>query len=366
MKHGAEQQAVGPLSKAWNAFDKQVERAVLGGLKPRESKLLRLAMGSVVVVAMGAALVRPESAVQMLFMQLAMVTFFLGLQIGALWAGPTWLLYAYLQSGSFEQLSFGVFCLYAVLISGVTVQKFREAREGELQMSSALEMARQVQMSLQPPGLVDWGFAALATEIETARELGGDLVCWQRGSQDRMFVLVGDVMGKGAQAALTAAYVKGLFDEIAGTALGPDDVLQQLHQHLVRRTVVDSFLAAMCIELDRQGQRWRICRAGLPSAVVVRGTGEPLWLHEGGIMLGIPIDPELVVSQVEHRAGDQLFLASDGLCEEEELPGALVEQLRRGTTLDLEATLQSCVEALRRRGGIETLDDQTAVLIRWP
>jgi hypothetical protein len=351
--------------KAWEAFDRWVERAVLRALDPWELWLLRMLLGGVVIGAALAAWMRPETAAQWLFLQLAMVTFFFGLAVGKLWAVLTWLSYAGVQSGTLERISFAIFCVYALLIAGVTVRKFRHARQGQLQLSSALEMARQVQLSLQPPALVQWDYAAMATQIETARELGGDLVCWQRGKRG-LFILVGDVMGKGAQAALTAAYVKGLFDEIAARAQGPDDVLRQLHQHLVRRTVVDSFLAAMCIELDPEGKCWRICRAGLPSAVLVRSDGVSVGTREGGIMLGIPIDPELVVTRLDHRPGDQLFLASDGLCEEEELPDKLVEALRCGCAGDLAQVLRDGIEALRSLGTVEKLDDETAVLIRWP
>ena len=355
----------GRLLQAWEVFDRWVERAVLRSLEPWEAWILRLAMVSVVVGSGTAAWLRPDTAALWLFLQLSMVTFFFGLQLGRGWAVMTWLAYALIQAGTFERLSFGLFCIFAVLIAGVTVRKFRHARQGQLQLSSALEMARQVQLSLQPPALVNWDFAAMATQIETARELGGDLVCWQQGHNQSLFVLVGDVMGKGAQAALTAAYVKGLFDEIAATASGPDDVLGQLHRHLVRRTVVDSFLAAMCIQIDRLHNGWRICRAGLPSAVLVRASGAALCIREGGIMLGIPIDPELVVSEVEHLPGDQLFLASDGLCEEEELPPSLVELLGRGSALDLNQVLVGCVQVLHSRGAIGNPDDETAVLIRW-
>ena len=82
-------------------------------------------------------------------------------------------------------------------------------------------------------------------------------------------------------------------------------------------------------------------------------------------MLGVPIDPELVVSEVEYQPGDQLFLASDGLCEEEELPPSLVELLGRGSAMDLNQLLVGCVQVLHGRGSIGNPDDETAVLIRW-
>ena len=205
----------------------------------------------------------------------------------------------------------------------------------------------------------------MASSVEAARELGGDLVCWQpRPDGTGIFVLVGDVMGKGAQAALTAAYVKGLFDELAQSAHDPRDLLMQLHRHLTRRTVVDSFLAAMCVELNFQENRWRICRAGLPAAFIVRSsTAELCSTPEAGIMLGIPLEPDLQVTEVEHCAGDRFFLASDGLLEEESAPAELVSALRgKGEAAEV---LRGAIDCLLRRGTGAAIDDRTAVLIVW-
>lgn len=342
----------------WKAIDNWVERAVLRVLSPGQQRLLGTGVGVLMAGCWTLAWLHPGTAGQGLFLQLAVLTFFFGMRVGLVWTLPTWAGYAVLIPGSVERVCFALFCAYALLIAGVTVGRFRQARQGQLRLSSSLEMARQVQLSLQPPSRVDWKFARMDSSILTARQLGGDMVCW-RPTERGIMVLVGDVMGKGAQAALTAAYVKGLFDVLAPPSAGPDQLLAQLHQQLLQRTAVDSFLAALCIELDKSGH-WSICRAGLPGPCLVRASGEIIHVGEAGIMLGVPIDPELVVTQVPHQSGDRLFLASDGLCEEEEMPGCVLNRLRSG------ADLAQCIEALKqRRTGLET-DDQTAVMIEWP
>ena len=277
---------------------------------------------------------------------------------------PTWLLYCGCVEGRFERAIFSFFCLYALLITGVTVHKFRQAKRQQLQLESALDMARQVQISLQPPSVVDFGYAQLACQIEMAKQLGGDLVCHQASSRGH-FILIGDVMGKGAQAALTAAYVKGLFDELARTMEDPQELLMRLHDHLVERTVVDSFLAATCVLLDREAGCWRICRAGLPAAGVVRTDGSCACASEPGIMLGIPIPPRLTTCAVEHQPGDQFFLASDGLCEEEQIPSEVVNALVSAAGRFPEQALRLCVTVLRNCAMVGAEDDKTAVLIRW-
>jgi hypothetical protein len=354
------------LLRWWHLLDEWVERAVLHRLSSTERLLLHAGLVATVVFGFAGSYFWPNSADQFLFLQLAMVTFFFGLRVGAVWVFPTWATYALNAHTPTEGAVFAAFCVYGLLIAGVTVRKFRASRYHELQMSSALEIARQVQISLLPPPLVQWDQAEMASSVEAARELGGDLVCWQlRPGGAGVFVLVGDVMGKGAQAALTAAYVKGLFDELAQSATDPDDLLMQLHQHLVRRTVVDSFLAAMCIELNYTERCWKVCRAGLPSAFIVRRDGTHVNTPDAGIMLGVPLEPDLQVTTMSHQPGDQLFLASDGLLEEEDAPPELLEALSGGSDTSLK-TLHRCVQTLLRRGTDAThADDRTAVLIHW-
>lgn len=348
----------------WKVLDRQVERAVLRSLTERERFLLRCGMFFVVVLSICCSYLYPAAAAQLLFMQLAMLTFFFGLRLGAAWTLPTWLLYCGCVEGRFERAIFAFFCLYALLITGVTVHKFRQAKRQQLQLESALDMARQVQISLLPPPLVDFGYAQLACQIEMAKQLGGDFVCYQATSRGH-FILIGDVMGKGAQAALTAAYVKGLFDELARTVEDPQLLLMVLHEHLVERTVVDSFLAATCVLLDREAQCWRICRAGLPGAAVVRMDGSCACANDPGIMLGIPVSPSLSTCELPYQAGDQFFLASDGLCEEEQLPSQVVNALLRAAGLSADQALRHCVTTLRNSTSVGAEDDKTAVLIRW-
>lgn len=348
----------------WKALDQQIERAVLRSLTARERRFLRGAAALIVLLALIGSYHFPALASQLLFMQLAMVTFFFGLRAGSLWMPPTWWLYCQCVEGPLERSLFGLFCLYALLITGVTVHKFRQAKRQQLQLESALDVARQVQLSLQPPGLVDFGYAQLACQIEMAKQLGGDFVCFQPCKHGH-FILIGDVMGKGAQAALTAAYVKGLFDELARTLEDPKSLLLVLHEHLLERSAVDSFLAATCVLLDRDQHCWKICRAGLPAAGVVRRSGACMCAGDPGIMLGVPIAPQLTTCVVNYEAGDQFFLASDGLCEEEHLPSEVVNALVSVSARPPEAALRHCVTMLRNCMSVGADDDKTAVLIRW-
>lgn len=347
-------------------FDATIERAVLQSQSPSEFWLLRLALGLAVLAAAYLAARLPLLAGEVLFLQLAMVTFLLGLRMGLAWLLFTWIYFAWLHQDLVEQGFFALFCLYGYVIAGVTARKFRDARSHELQMISALSLARQVQLSLQPPAIARCGPITMASSIDSFRELGGDLVCWkERRDESGWFFLVGDVMGKGAQAALTAAYVKGLFDELAQNSSDPADLLTGLHQHLLQRTSVDSFLCAVCFLADVREQRWLVCRAGFGSPVLRRIGGQVEQVEEAGMMLGLPFEPALSNQSWPRLTGDQWFIASDGLLEEETCPQALAQALECAHESSEEVALKACVEALRACHSGGNQDDETAVLLRW-
>lgn len=347
-------------------FDQAVERAVLQRQSPYEYWSWRLILCLAVLAAGYGAAISPVLAGELLFVQLALVAFLSGLKVGFFWTLITWLFYAWLHPHGLQQVFFGAFFTYGFLIAGVTARKFRETRNHELQMLSSLNLARQVQLSLQPPSQVQCGEIAMASSIQSFRELGGDLVCWQpKPDGSGWFFLVGDVMGKGAQAALTAAYVKGLFDEVAQASEQPVELLTRLHAHLARRTVVDSFLSAVCILADTQSGQWEVCRAGFGSPFLRRAGGETLRVEEAGIMLGLPFEPELENLRFDHEPGDQWFIASDGLLEEEDAPDCLLEAMKVGCQSTPEAALDGCVQALLRSHQGSESDDRTAVILRW-
>ena len=301
------------------------------------------------------AVLHPGAADQLLFLQLALLTFFLGAVPGAFCLLPTWLGYTSLVSNPWDRLFFAGLCLYGWLIAGVTTWKYRQSRSHELQMKSSLELARQVQLSLQPPTEVRGSGWEMASRIDAYRELGGDLVCWQG-----RFVLVGDVMGKGAQAALTAAYVKGLFDSLASQVSDPRQLLLGLHAHLARRTYVDSFFCGLCVEISQH--EWKICRAGFPPAFLERADGTALTADCCGMMIGLPFEPELEVEAFERHPQDQWLIASDGLIEEEQATPELRQQLQKVSALPVGQALDALVAFLQ--GGPCAPDDRTAVLLR--
>jgi sigma-B regulation protein RsbU (phosphoserine phosphatase) len=113
-------------------------------------------------------------------------------------------------------------------------------------------------------------------------------------------------------------------------------------------------------------------QAGHPHPVIQRAGGAVEFLGQGGLPVGLVPSAEYTCFQARLRAGDRLFLYSDGFTESEDATGRMLNEdglkamlaatgARRGPEFldDLFWTLS------QREGGGEMADDVSAVLLEY-
>ncbi len=74
-----------------------------------------------------------------------------------------------------------------------------------------LEIAREIQLNLQPIQIPESPLLSIATFYRPAKVVGGDFFDIVQPNDDRMISIVGDVSDKGISAALYAAYTQSMF-----------------------------------------------------------------------------------------------------------------------------------------------------------
>ena len=156
--------------------------------------------------------------------------------------------------------------------------------------------------------------------------LGGDVVECVPDSGGG-WLLVADVVGRGAQAAPVAHALRAAVQACAPGAYGPADVVRALER--VVPHAVESLVTALVVRVD--GDRALLCSAGHPPPLLVRGGAvEPVPVEPGlplGTGLGSPGGPVVPLP----LAGAVLVAWSDGLLDrddEVDLP-ALLGRCRR-------------------------------------
>ncbi|HSR84407.1 MAG TPA: SpoIIE family protein phosphatase [Streptosporangiaceae bacterium] len=181
------------------------------------------------------------------------------------------------------------------------------------------ETADALRASLLPPVLkavpgVEMASAHLAPT--RGREVGGDFydVYPTPGGWG---VAIGDVCGKGEDAAAATAAARHAIRVLAHSTADPADVLRGANEIMLAEEFGGRFVTASAAHLS-----WRdgtlhivLANAGHPAPVLIRPDGRTEQVPGGGVPLGIFPDPEPATTELELSDGDVLFYYTDGLAD---------------------------------------------------
>jgi serine phosphatase RsbU (regulator of sigma subunit)/PAS domain-containing protein len=237
------------------------------------------------------------------------------------------------------------------------------------------EIADSLQASLLPnelPALPGLEFAAAyvaATDPEGI-EVGGDFYDAYR-SPGGWGIAIGDVCGKGEEAAAVTAAARHAIRVLAHWNPDPADVLSRANEVLLSEAFESRFVTACAGYLQRHGDRLRIkvASAGHPGQLILRAGGTVQSLRGGGMPLGIFPAAEIGTEDVELGAGDALVMFTDGVTEarnpdleyfEDRLPVELA-RLAGQTATEIVAAVQALVLEFSQN---ELRDDVTMLVLR--
>jgi serine phosphatase RsbU (regulator of sigma subunit)/anti-sigma regulatory factor (Ser/Thr protein kinase) len=181
-------------------------------------------------------------------------------------------------------------------------------------------VARTLQASLLPPALphVD-GVGFAAEYVPTGSEVGGDFydVVPSPDDHDQWIVVVGDVSGKGVQAATVTGLVRDVIRILVDDGKPMAEILCRVNRTLVQRGGGRYCTLAMASVTRRPDSTLAVCLhlAGHDRAVLVRADGKTSFVGEGGTALGLL---ETIASPdvgVTLQPGDSLIFYTDGVTE---------------------------------------------------
>ncbi len=194
-------------------------------------------------------------------------------------------------------------------------------------------VARTLQQSLLPPKLpvVD-GVGFAAEYVPTGSEVGGDFYDVVALPDGRFLVVVGDVSGKGVQAATVTGLCRDVIRILAGDGKPLPEVLHRLNQTLVERGHGRYCTLAIAEVSRTPGGRIdaSLHLAGHDRPVLLRADGTAAFVGEGGTALGLLESITSPATAVSLNRGDALIFYTDGITERRrgrELFGA--ERLRQ-------------------------------------
>jgi serine phosphatase RsbU (regulator of sigma subunit) len=182
------------------------------------------------------------------------------------------------------------------------------------------DTARTLQESLLPPHLPAVRGLELAARFRPAGagiQVGGDFYDLFETTPSLWAIAVGDVCGKGAQAAALTALTRYTVRAAAMYEKDPSGVLRVLNEALLRQRSDYRFTTLTFCLLDLSGERpkLRVACGGHPRPLLLRPDGETEALGGTGPLLGVMADAEFHDTEIELEAHDALVLYTDGVTD---------------------------------------------------
>ncbi len=230
-------------------------------------------------------------------------------------------------------------------------------------------LARTLQEGLLPGRLPDVEGVEVAARFRPPADgsiIGGDFydVLPHAGGVD---LLIGDVTGKGAQAAALTGLARHTLRTAVRYEPSPGRALGVLNRMLIadRRSVGRYCTVALCRLENNGGIHATLCCAGHPAPMVVRASGEVESVGARGTVLGWREDARLPEVRFALEPGDSLVLYTDGVTEARTTGAAYgqggLEKLLRGAAGDDAAQIAARVDRAAARAGARR--DDVAVLV---
>lgn len=168
--------------------------------------------------------------------------------------------------------------------------------------------------------------------------------------RDECWLVLGDVSGKGVEAAVVTALVRNGARSLALSLLDhrrePGLILGML-DHLVEHHETDRFCTAVVARLRRTATGWHLsyASAGHPPALLLDGDGRQRLLPSPGRLLGLGVEAPIEQQEIDLAPGERLLLYTDGVTEARR-GGELYGETRLLRLAELASGSQDLVELL--------------------
>ncbi len=267
--------------------------------------------------------------------------------------------------------------LYAVANqSAIAVENARlyKSEAEKIKIERDLDLARKIQQSLLPKQIPDIKGLDISGEMIPAQQVGGDYFDLIPVGNDQLFVVVGDVSGKGLSASLYMTRLQTMIESACRPGREPRDILIEINKRIYESMERNWFVTMTLALFDMQKNKVKFCRAGhMPVFAAKNGTINRYRTIGLGIGLerGIIFEKTLCEEEVQLNP-DQIFaFFSDGVTEamneQMDLFGEdnLIDLLLNKSEYKSRDILQDVWKSIKDyRGSAEVNDDMTMVLVK--
>jgi sigma-B regulation protein RsbU (phosphoserine phosphatase) len=249
-------------------------------------------------------------------------------------------------------------------------QLYQKARGQERQLERDIAMAHEVQLRLLPASAPNLTNAEMAVRFLPARSIGGDLYDFLDYGSGRTAIVLGDVSGKAAPAALFAALVSGIMRSAAQQRPEPAQMLATLNDAIQERKLESQYVTMLFALWDDENRTLQVANSGAVPPVVCHSC-QSMEVRAEGFPLGMFPHVTYEEFKVTTEPGDTIVFVSDGILDAENAQGEMYDQERLFAVLcnQLVHPAQQIADAILAdvtlfQGGCERFDDETIIVLK--
>ena len=268
----------------------------------------------------------------------------------------------------------GVITHFLAIQEDITERKRIEdaLRQKNEQITRELDLAGEVQRGFLPeelPAITGWQFAVA---LIPARETSGDFYDFRLLPDNRIEILVADVMDKGVGAALFMALCWFIIRSYAERyPKEPEKVLAAVNRRLMQDTKGKQFLTGFYGVLDPSSGELVYCNAGHPPPLLVSGNNRLSMkqLNRTGLPLGLYKNESWQRCVVKLNPGDILTIYTDGISEAQNVrrlffgENRLKKLLRRNKKAPAQTIMDSILSDIQVFQGEMNQSDDIALMV---
>ena len=225
----------------------------------------------------------------------------------------------YLDSGRAEGISdedLGMLTVMAnVAAMRIERERLAEVEKAKQFLENELQQAADIQKQCLPEGSPAIDGFDIAGYSEPCRTVGGDYFGYFPVGDDKVWVIIADVAGKGMPASLLVMNFQARVQVLAQDDLDPATMATRLNDTLCSVCPANRFITAFLCRMDGKSGDIAYCNAGHERPLLVRADGTVEDLTEGGPIIGMFPKMPFEVGRSSMAAGDSLVMFTDGVSE---------------------------------------------------
>lgn len=235
-----------------------------------------------------------------------------------------------------------------------------------------LSLAHELQRRFLPQRAPDIDGYEFFSWYRPMQQVGGDYFDYIVLDNDRVAIVVADVVGHGITAALLMAKVSAESRFALATEPDPIAAVKRMNENL-SSLHIDRFVTLALILIDSKTHSATVVNAGHMPPILRKASDKSLTsiaVEEAGVPLGVMDDFDYESTQVVLEPGDSLLLYTDGVNEAMDKDGkqlttaGMIEDIQISQTTTPETIGQSVCESVSRHvGKTDMIDDACLVCV---